>query len=504
MKKNIKALNATDFYKYLTCPHWPWFELYATVAEKKTKRSLTQGEIRRLDDGYLHEKVVMRERMAGKKVKALAEVGDAKKLFAATLKAMASGVEIIYQGTLVDGDWHGRPDLLVRVLGASKLGNWHYVPLDIKASHELKPAHRHQLTFYSFLLERIQGVFPEKAGIINRDKEDYWFEPCVWVSEFENVLAKLEALRAGEKPPLVLRKACTDTSPWGDACKKQALDADDVALLYNVDVRKLAALRDLGVRTVSDAADLRVESLAGAAPGLTARGVEAIKLQAQALRDKKIFVREPVELSESPLEIYFDIESDLPNDVDYLYGFLIREPGTLRLRSGQAGNREPSARYHPIVAEKPEDEGKMWKEFLAWCETLPAEYIVYHYAPYERSRLKILEGRYGGSQSLETFKSRLFDLKTPATKNVTYPLYFYGLKHICKHLGFSWTGKLQSGGESIDWYERWCEKGDRKVLNSILQYNEDDVRATMFLKDWLVMYAPRRAAYEQPYPWRAG
>ena len=59
MKKNIKALNATDFYKYLTCPHWPWFELYATVAEKKTKRSLTQGEIRRLDDGYLHEKVVM-------------------------------------------------------------------------------------------------------------------------------------------------------------------------------------------------------------------------------------------------------------------------------------------------------------------------------------------------------------------------------------------------------------------------------------------------------------
>src|SRR3990167_9522989 len=97
----------------------------------------------------------------------------------------------------------------------------------------------------------------------------------------------------------------------------------------------------------------------------------------------------------------------------------------------------------------------MGKAFLAWCEALPAEYIVYHYAPYERSRLKILEGRYGGSQSLETFKSRLFDLKTPATKNITYPLYFYGLKHICKHLGFSWTGKLQSGGESIDWYERW-------------------------------------------------
>ena len=229
----------------------------------------------------------MRERMRGKAVKALAATGDPKKLFKATLAAMRQGSEVIYQGTLVDGDWQGRPDLLLRVDGASRLGNWHYVPVDIKAAHELKPAHRHQLAFYSFLLERIQGVFPEKAAVINGDHEDLWFDPSSWVKEFEDVLAKLERLRAGDKPELVLRKACGDTSPWGEVCKRQAEAADDIALLYNVDVKKLAALRHLDVHTVADAAELSV--IAGRCRArLTAHSLEVIRFQALSLKDRTV------------------------------------------------------------------------------------------------------------------------------------------------------------------------------------------------------------------------
>ena len=84
-----------------------------------------------------------------------------------------------------------------------------------------------------------------------------------------------------------------------------------------------------------------------------------------------------------------------------------------------------------------------------------------------------------------------------------YVFYFYGLKYICKFLGFSWTGALQSGGESIDWYERWCASGDREVLRQIVQYNEDDVRATLFLKEWLDTHAREVTQYETPYPWQA-
>jgi uncharacterized protein len=144
----------------------------------------------------------------------------------------------------------------------------------------------------------------------------------------------------------------------------------------------------------------------------------------------------------------------------------------------------------------------MWKEFLAWLETLPSDYIVYHYAPYEPTRLKLLASRHGSSAALHAFTDRLVDLKPLATKRVTYPLYFYGLKYICKFLGFSWTGALQSGGESIDWYERWCASGDREILRQIVQYNEDDVRATLFLKEWLDTHAREVTQYEAPYPWQ--
>jgi predicted RecB family nuclease len=480
-------LTATDFFKFLTCPHWPYFDRFATAAEKKLKRELTEGEKKRLDDGYLHEREVIAEIMGKKEIAEMSVGGDPKALFEATREQMEKGAPLIYQGTLLNGDWLGRPDLLVRFDGASKLGNWHYRPLDVKSAHELKPIHRMELIFYSLLLERIQGTMPEQAGIINRDHEEHWFEPSGELQKFSEVLEALDRLRKKEKPDPVVRKACFDTGPWGEACLAIAKKTNDIALLYNVDVRKLRALRDLGVKTVADAAVMDIDSYAGAAPGLTAHALASIKTQAESLARGIVIVKDRVDIPTAPCEIYFDIESDLPNDVDYLYGFLVRDAD--------------GERYLPILAEKPEDEKKMWTAFLAWLKTLPAEYVVYHYAAYETTRLDLLTDRYGGSAELDLFISRMVDLKPYATKHVAYPLYFYGLKYICKFLGFHWRGDIKTGGESIDWYENWCTTGNRALLDEVIEYNEDDDRATAFLKDWLVRYAAEPGAYEKPYPW---
>jgi len=499
-RKTTDYLTATDFFKFLTCPHWPYYDRFATAAEKKRKRELTPGEIRRLDDGLEHEREVMEEVSKGQNVKEMDAKGDPASLFQATREAMQSGAEVIYQGTLIHGDWQGRPDLLIREPGASKLGNYHYVPVDIKSAHQLKPAHRFQLAFYSILLERVQGVFPERAGIINKDHEPFDFEPAEILPDFENVLEKIEAIRRGEKPEPVVRKTCFDTGPWGEACLAYAQKTNDIALLYNVSVPKLRALRSLGITTVDDAAEMD-PSLYVETPGLTLHGLETIKLQAESLRSGKIYIKKPVAFNATPIEIHFDIESYLPDDMDYLYGFLIRRPKHGAQGAGRRAQEESAPRaprpapsawedeYIRFLAERVEDEEKMWKEFLKWLETLPPDYIVYHYASYERTRLGVLESRYGGSEWLDLFRGRLVDLKIPATKSITYPLHFYSLKKICKHLGFSWRSILQSGGASIDQYAQWLESGDRAVLEDIVLYNEDDVRATAFLKDWMEVNA---------------
>jgi uncharacterized protein len=470
-KKRTDYLTATDFFKFLNCPHWPYYDRFATKVDQKLKRNITESEQKRMNDGIDHEQRVMEDFAKGKNLIKIEELGEPNQLFAATKKAMEEGAEYIYQGTLLDGDWYGRPDILVRQNGASGLGNWHYVPLDIKSAHKIKDVHKYQLTFYALLLERIQGLFPTKVGIINVAHETFWTDPNEWIKYFDDVFTKIEKIRKGDKPDPVYRKSCHDTSPWGEVCLKFAEKTNDIALLYNVSTPKLQALRGFGINTIDDAAEMD-PSLYVEAPGLTLQGLESMKLQARSLLDNKIFIKKPVELPEAPLEIHFDIESDPPNDADYLYGFLLRKEGQ-------------EDEYIRFLAEKPEDEKKMWKEFLKWLETLPSDYVVYHYHCYEPTRLNLLEARHGGSKWLDLFRSNLYDIKTPTTKSITFPLHFYSLKKVCGLLGYEWKSDLKSGGESIDRYALWLSSGDRAILDDIILYNEGDVRATAFLKDWM-------------------
>jgi uncharacterized protein len=345
-----------------------------------------------------------------------------------------------------------------------------------------------QLTFYAVLLEKIQKRFPSEPAIINIDHERLSFSASDFLKEFEGVVVELERIRVGERPLPVLRKSCYDTGPWGAACEHFAKMNDDIALLYNVDARKLRLLRGVGIRTVDDAAEMDPVALDGTAPGLRLHGLQVAKFQARALRDKEVIVREPVDLPTNGLEIHFDIESDPPNDRDYLYGFLLREP---------TGDR-----YVPFVAKALDEEEGMWREFLKWLCTLPELYTVYHFAIYERTRLNVLEKRYGGSPELDKFREHMIDLKEVVNSSIVFPLYFYGLKYVAPFLGFSWKGDVKGGGQSIDYFENYLATGKRELLDAIVKYNEEDVRATAFLKDWLVGYAKQQTSYEQPYPWK--
>ncbi len=483
-------LTASDYYRFLQCPHWPYYERHATEEEKKLKREFTKGELQRLEDGLLHEKEVVKDLFKGEEVLEASRVKDPEKDCQTTLELMKQGVPLIYQGTLTHEDWTGRPDLLRKVEGQSDLGDWYYEPVDIKSSHSLEKYHRLQLMFYATLLESLQGKFPAYGYILAKDRTEFAVELGNLVSEFEDLTKELDRIRAGERPDPVLRKSCFDTGPWGKACEHLAKSTNDIAQLFNVDVKKLRALRELGIRTVDDAAEMDIVDLDGRAPGLRLHGLEVAKLQAQSLKNQQVIIREPVLISQPALEIHFDIESDPPNDVDYLYGFLVREAD--------------KSYYKPFVAKRLEDEKAMWQSFLDWIATLPLDYQVVHYASYEKTRLAVMENRYGGSPALELFRERMVDLKQIVTSSLVIPQYFYGLKYVAKFLGHHWRGEVTGGGQSVDVFEEYLATGNRDLLDQIILYNEDDVRATAFVMDWCREFARQLTAYDQPYPWADG
>src|SRR3954454_2050098 len=56
-----------------------------------------------------------------------------------TLAAMRTGVPAIYQAHLLDTDWHGYADFLIRSPGPSTFGDYLYVPWDTKLARSAKP-----------------------------------------------------------------------------------------------------------------------------------------------------------------------------------------------------------------------------------------------------------------------------------------------------------------------------------------------------------------------------
>lgn len=483
MKTSSEKLSARDFYRFLQCPHWPYWERYG---DPKDKRDLTDAEEERLSDGLEHEKDIVQTLF--KRVQEIT-IASPEEGFRETLKLMEAGEESIYQGWLEDGNWRGRPDILERQPGKSRFGNYFYLPVDIKNAHRLKKHHKAQLVFYCLLLEKIQGHFPKYPAVINADGERITFDAEEFLPEFHNMREKLEAMIGGECPEPVFRKACMDQSPWGAACLRLAEEKKDIALLYNVEVRRLRALRYFGIRTIHDAANMDIDALEGRESGLTRRALEAAKRQATSLVNESVIIREAFEDKTEGLEIHFDIESHPPTDRDYLYGILTRENG--------------KDAYRSFVADTPEDEERMWRAFLEWTETLPESFTVYHYAPYESMRLRQLARRYGDEDhaGLRNFMNAFIDVKELARAHAVFPLYFYSLKSIAKFLGFSWKGDVQGGGDSIFAYDKWLETGDRAHLNAIIAYNEEDVRATAHLIDWLRAFAASEQSYEKPFPW---
>ena len=59
-----------------------------------------------------------------------------------------------------------------------------------------------------------------------------------------------------------------------------------------------------------------------------------------------------------------------------------------------------------------------------------------------------------------------------------WPTYDHSIKTLAKYLGFAWRDTDPSGAASIEWYQRWLETGDQAIKQRILDYNEDDCRAT--------------------------
>ena len=119
-------ITAQDFYDFEKCPHRVYLNRHGDLAEK-----LPQSEFLNL----LFENALTHEREVVKDWDYETPTGDSLEERAAmTIDLMSRGVGRIFQGVLLLASGSGIPDLLEKVPGKSKFGDFYYVPVDIKAT----------------------------------------------------------------------------------------------------------------------------------------------------------------------------------------------------------------------------------------------------------------------------------------------------------------------------------------------------------------------------------
>jgi predicted RecB family nuclease len=458
-----RLITEQTFYRFLKCPNWVYFDAHAdTPQPHEPLMSLL------IDNGLIEEK--QRALLAAKKDVAEVTYEDPEEAFSQTLQFMHEGRQTIYRAVLVDQHWIGHPDVLEKVEGRSKLGDWYYVAADFKGTREVRDEFQFQGCFYAELLERIQGVKPEQGYVMTPDGTVLPYLIQAFEAEYKLTLDDIERVVAGQKPAHFTTSGCNQ-SPWFEKCRGLSEACNDLSLLNRVWREEVAELERAGVTTIDALAAASFEELSHRAPGIRRDRLERMRDQAVSIKKGKHMITGAVDFPDGKRALYFDIESDPLRDFDYLFGMLSVD-----------GNQ---SEYRAFFAESPEGIEKMWREFVGFVESHFDEPI-YHYGSFEADVLRRFIEKYGASSiAREALERNLIDLNAALRPAVIFPLTFYSLKDIASYLGFSWRAEDASGANSVLWFEKWLGTKDDALKQKILDYNEDDVRATWKVKEWL-------------------
>ncbi len=489
-------ITASHLYSYIQCPHRIWRDIYGPQHEKSKEDNAFLQML--WEKGVAHEKKI---------IDLLDEFVDISKFPISkrkeeTIKAIKGKARHIYQGVIAYDDLYGIPDLL------ELQGDGFYMPVDIKSGigyeetdlgdAKLKKPYAVQLALYVEILNKL-GVQSSKDACvwnINADRILYQLEqpqgartPQTYWELYEETKNSVRLLMQNKKQNKPVIAATCKVCHWYESCKNWCIDNDDLTRVFYLGRTKRDVFnQELGVFSVEDLAKQDVvEILAikkerkGALPGIGETNLPKFLRRAKLLQDDGLPVLyEMVAFPKVDYELYFDIETDPTQDIVYLHGFYERNLIT------------NETRFVSFVAESISDaaESTAWAQAIEYIQSFSEDNMaMYYYSAYEKTMYRHLQEKYpeiitGRDLDKLFARENVIDLYTNVVfKKTDWPLSSYSIKEIAVYLGFAWRDESPSGALSIKWYNDYCQARDGKLLQRILDYNEDDCIATMIVKD---------------------
>jgi uncharacterized protein len=126
---------------------------------------------------------------------------------------------------------------------------------------------------------------------------------------------------------------------------------------------------------------------------------------------------------------------------------------------------------------------------------------VYHYGIYEPTALKQLMGVYATREDAmdELLRREVFvDLHGVVRQGLRAGVPSYSLKDVEALPDFEREADVTSGTRAVLSYEQWMASRAEQHLTEIAAYNEEDCRATLALRDWLLGHRPEGTTWAIP------
>jgi uncharacterized protein len=349
--------------------------------------------------------------------------------------------------------------------------------------------------FHAQILASVQETRPDTAWLIFRHKNPFAVNLELRLPQMETAVSELiEMLASKQEPEVFISRQKCSLCTWHSSCHALASSRQHLSLIPGVTPSRYAILKSLNLTTLDSLANVKPEVLA-IYPEFADTVAERVVLQAKSVLENRPFhsweltvkqweianFPEPLPLTRyqlprlfsAPVELYFDIEAQPENNLDYLHGVLV------------ADNRKNTQEFKVMLAENPAEEEAIWQELLKLFWQYPIAPI-YHFCEYETQTIKRLAKVYNTpSYQWQPLLKRCVDIHKLVRETVTLPVESYALKNIAPWLGFQWRDENANGAQSVCWYEEWLKTGDRSVLDAIVRYNEDDCYATYSVKQWL-------------------
>jgi predicted RecB family nuclease len=418
---------------------------------------------------------------------------------AETVAAIRNGAQVIYQAAFNSQQWQGRADFLIRVEKPSERDGWSYEVVETKLARSTKARAIIQLSFYSDLLSRIQGVMPDHMHVVLGNGADpETFSVHRYLAYFRKVQREFEnanKVQAETYPePVDHCRVCG----WFSVCDDRWRADDHLSLVAGISTNQRKRLVACGIKTVHELAGLE----AGPIEGIGAQALTSIREQARLQvqgGDEGRYIYElfvPPEMNRglcalpppSPGDVFLDFEGDafaFEQGLEYLFGVL-----TL----GNDNDAVPT--YASTWALNRAAEKVAFERFIGAVRQRRREHPdmhIYHYGAYEETAIKRMTGRHAtcADEVDEMLRAEVFvDLYRVVKQALRASVERYSLKKLEPLYEFDREVPLVDANLARNTLQSVlafgpAEEDFAEIQKQIEGYNRDDCISAWRLRDWL-------------------